>query len=306
MVQNRVLLEPSFTFRYQPRWSFSSSLVGLVYTAGDTHTQLRVRETYAGLSAGDFDFTLGRRIVRWGTGYAFTVAGVLDPPRMATDPTDRLSLNEGRDMVKLDWVRGPHAVTLIWSTAALSSRQLNLHDTIAFRYNLLVRGFDAALIAGDDRGGDAFGAFTFTRVFGKAWELHGEAAWRGQASMLMGGKYTTSSGITFLAEFFAPPNTQYFRSITLSPLAGRQHYAYLRVGKTRLRERPGWKQWDLAGALVENLNDRSYTAVFDAERRFGNRFSSYVHLEVPAGKKTSEYGVIPYAASTSAGIRFQL
>jgi hypothetical protein len=122
----------------------------------------------------------------------------------------------------------------------------------------------------------------------------------------MGGKYTTSSGITFLAEFFAPPNTQYFRSITLSPLAGRQHYAYLRVGKTRLRERPGWKQWDLAGALVENLNDRSYTAVFDAERRFGNRFSSYVHLEVPAGKKTSEYGVIPYAASTSAGIRFQL
>ena len=68
---------------------------------------LRVKETYAGLSAGDFDFTAGRKIVRWGTGYAFTAAGVLDPPRDPTNPSDRLNVNQGRDMVKADWVRGP-------------------------------------------------------------------------------------------------------------------------------------------------------------------------------------------------------
>ena len=303
---NQLLLEPSFTIRYKPRWSFSSSVVGLATTSGATHTQLRVKETYAGLSAGDFDFMAGRRIVRWGTGYAFTAAGVLDPPRVPTNPTDRLNLNEGRDMVKADYVRGPHAFTLAWSTAALAPASANLRDTTAFRYNVLVHGFDTSLIAGDDRGGDAFGGLTFTRVLGQAWELHGEAAWRERGAILMGGKYTTTTGITFIGEFFTPPNIPYYWDGLVSPLAGRQHYAFLRAGKTRLRELPGWKQWDMSAAIVANLNDRSYIAIFDANRRFGNRFSSYLHLEVPAGKYTSEYGATPYSAATSVGVRFQL
>jgi hypothetical protein len=303
---NQLLIEPSFSVRYLNRWTFSSSLVGSADSYSGTHSQLRVKETYAGLSAGEFDFTLGRRMVRWGTGYAFTAAGVLDPPRHPTNPTDRLNLNEGRDMIKADYVHGPHAFSLAWSSAALAPAGSNLHDTTAFRYNVLVRGFDTSLIAGDDRGGDAFGALTFTRVLGQAWEVHGEAAWREQGAVLLGGKYTTTSGITFIAEFYTPPNIPYYRDIAMVPLDGRQHYAFFRASKSRLRELPGWKQWDLAGAMVDNLNDRSYTAVFDAERRFGNRFSSYLHLEVPAGSKTSEYGATPYSTATSVGVRFQL
>ena len=148
LLQNQLLLEPSFTLRYRSRWSLASSVVGIAdsfrglsaaefdlppddisateelnaalepYTG--THTQLRVKETYGGLSAGDFDFMAGRRIVRWGTGYAFTPAGVLDPPRVPTNPTDRLNLNQGRDMVKADYVHGPHAFSLVWSSAALA------------------------------------------------------------------------------------------------------------------------------------------------------------------------------------------
>jgi len=57
---------------------------------------------------------------------------------------------------------------------------------------------------------------------------------------------------------------------------------------------------------VANLDDRSYTAAFDANRRFGNHFSAYLHLEIPGGGKTSEYGLTPYSAATSAGVRFQL
>jgi hypothetical protein len=303
---NQVLLEPKITLRYQARWTFSSSVVGLASTYGDTHAQLHVKEAYVGLSAGDFDFMLGRRIVRWGTGYAFTAAGVLDPPRVPTNPTDRLNLNEGRDMVKADWVHGPHAFTLAWATAALAGSQVNLHDTTAFRYNVLVHGFDTALIAGDDRGGDAFGAVTFTRVFGQAWELHGEGAWREQGAVLLGAKYTTTSGIDFIGEFYTPPNIPYYRDMTISPLAGRQHYAFLYAGKSRLRELPGWKEWDLSASAVANLNDGSYTAIIDANRRFGNRFSSYMHMEVPAGKYNSEYGATPYTSATSVGVRFQL
>ena len=305
-VLNQLLVEPKMTVRFSERWTFSSSLIGTADTYQDTATQLRVKETYAGLSAGDFDFMAGRRMVRWGTGYAFSAAGVLDPPRIPTNPTDRLNVNQGRDMVKADWVRGPHALTLAWATAALEPAQANARDTTAFRYNVLVHGFDTALIAGDDRGGDAFGAMTFTRVFGKAWELHGEGAWREQGAALLGGKYITGSGITFIGEFYTPPNIPYYRDMTVSPLAGRQHYAFWNVSKSRLRERPGWKEWDLDAYMVANLNDRSYTAAFDANRRFGNRFSAYLHLEAPAGGKTSEYGATPYSTATSLGVRFQL
>ena len=305
-VLNQILLEPSFTLRYRQRWSLSSSVVGVASTYSDTATQLRVKETYAGLSAGDFDFTLGRRIVRWGTGYAFTAAGVLDPPRDPTNPTDRLNLNEGRDMIKADWVHGPHALSLAWSTAALAPVQLNMRDTTALRYNVLVHGFDASLITGHDRGGDTFGGLTFTRVLGEAWEVHGEAAWREHEAILLGAKYTTHSGVTFIGEFFTPPDIPYYQDVTISPLVGRQHYAFLRAGKSRLRELPGWKQWDLDVSAVANLNDRSYTAIFDADRRFGNRFTSYLHMEIPAGRATSEYGATPYSAASSIGVRFQL
>ena len=58
--------------------------------------------------------------------------------------------------------------------------------------------------------------------------------------------------------------------------------------------------------MVANLNDRSYTVIFDAKRRFGSHFSSYLHLEIPEGGKTSEYGATPYSAATSVGVRFQL
>jgi hypothetical protein len=305
-ILNQVLVQPTFDLKYRDQWSFSASLVGLETTYSDNVTHLRVKESYTRLSAGDFDFMAGRKMVRWGTGYAFTSAGVLDPPRIPTDPGDRLNLNEGRDMVKADWVRGPHAISVAWSTAALARKGAIASDTTAFRYNVLVRGFDTALIGGNDRGGDSFGALTFTRVLGSAWELHGEATWRQHQAILLGAKYTTPQGITFIGEFYTPPNIAYYRSISLSPFAGRQHYAFLNAGKSRLRELPGWKEWDVSSSVVTNFDDRSYVVIADVNRWFGNHFSSYLHLEIPRGATHSEYGAAPYSSATSVGIRFQL
>ncbi len=303
---NRVLIEPSFGIRAQGRYTFSTSLISATTTHFDTATQVLVRETYGSLSAGDFDLTMGRKMVRWGTGYAFTAAGVLDPPRLPTDPSDRLNLNEGRDMVKADWVHGPHAFTLAWSTAAMARTGTNMRDTTAFRYNVLLHGFDTALIAGNDRGGDSFGALTFTRVVGQAWELHGEGAWREHEAILLGAKYTMKSGVTLIGEFYTPPNISYYRGRSLSPIAGRQSYAFLNAGKTRLRELPGWKEWDVSGSIVANLNDHSAAAVIDVNRWFGKRLSAYLHVEVPSGNKASQYGSAPYSTATSLGVRFQL
>lgn len=306
IVLNQVLVEPTFSLKYADRLTFSSSVIGLTSTYSDTATQLHVKETYADLSVGDFDFSAGRKIVRWGTGYAFTSAGVLDPPRDPTNPTDRLNVNQGRDMIKADYVHGPQAFTLAWSTAALAPANSDLRDTTAFRYNVLVRGFDTSLIAGNDRGGDSFGGLTFTRVVGQAWEFHGEGVWREQAAILLGAKCTTHSGVSFIGEFYTPPNIPYFRDMSVSPLAGRQHYAFIDAGKARLRELPGWKEWGLDAYAVSNLNDHSFTAAFDVNRWFGNHFSTYLHGEIPRGSRRSDYGAAPYSTATSVGVRFQL
>lgn len=303
---NQVLVEPTFGIRYKNRLTFSTSLIGLSATYDHTASTFHVKETYTGLSAGDFDLTAGRKMVRWGTGYAFTAAGVLDPPRVPTNPSDRLNTNQGRDMLKADWVHGPHALTIAWSTAALAPAHSNLRDTTAFRYNVLVRGFDTSLIAGNDRGGDSFGAITFTRVVGQAWEVHGEAVWREQAAALIGAKCTLRSGVSFIGEFYAPPNTAYFRDMSVSPTAGRQHYALFSAGKSRLRELPGWKEWDVSGSIVSNLDDRSFVAVTDISRWFGTHFTSYVHLEAPHGNNTSDFSSARYQTAASAGVRFHL
>lgn len=303
---DQFLVEPKAALHYRQRLTVSTSLIAQTQSYDATRFDLGVKEAYAGFSAGDFDLMAGRRMVRWGTGYAFTAAGVLDPPRDPTNPSDRLNLNLGRDMAKIDWVRGPHALTAVWSTAHFAPAGAIEYDTAAFRYNVLIRGFDTAAIAGHDNGADSFGGLTFTRVVGEAWEIHGEAVWREQAAALMGAKYTLRSGITFLGEFYTPPNIPYYRDMSVSSLAGRQHYLFADVSKSRLRELPGWKEWDLGGYMVMNLNDRSFTAVFDGNRRFGNRFSAYVHLEVPGGGKSSDYGSAPYSAATSMGVRFQL
>ena len=84
--------------------------------------QSRVRaaakETYFGVTAGDFDFSAGKRLLRCGTGYAFTATGILDPPRNPTDPMDRLNLNEGREMFKADWIHAGQDVTVFLRAAS--------------------------------------------------------------------------------------------------------------------------------------------------------------------------------------------
>ena len=305
---NLLLIEPSFAYKYGDRWRFVTSLAALSKADDDTHEQVLVRETYFGLTAGGGDLTVGKRLLRWGTGYAFTATGVLDPPRLATDPTDRLSLNQGREMVKADWIAGKHDFTVAWASAGLlDSHRPGMRETMAFRYNVMVDGFDTSVIVAQDRGGTTFTGANFTRVIGNSVELHGELAWREAAAVLFGGKYTHRSGVTAIAEFYTPPDTAYYRPAGMPASAGRQHYGFVRAGKSRLRERPGWKEWDLTVSLVANLADGSHIGVFDAGRRFGNHFYAYTHAQAPAGKRgRSEYGSIPYSALASIGVTFQM
>ncbi|MBI3665436.1 MAG: hypothetical protein HY236_04300 [Acidobacteria bacterium] len=203
---NLVLLQPAFAYRQGQRWRFSTSLAGLVSTHQESQARLRVKETYFSVSAWDLDLTAGKKILRWGAGYAFTPTGVLDPPRIATDPTDRLNLNEGREMATADWIHGRHAVTAAWASGGLlDTHRPGMRETAAFRYNTLVAGFDTSVIVAHDRGGSSFTGANFTQVFGESVEIHGEFAHRNASAVLLGGSVSRPPPLWFRASFEVPP-----------------------------------------------------------------------------------------------------
>jgi hypothetical protein len=291
-----LLIEPSFSYRDGQRWRVSTSLAAIGSAGDATSGRLRVKEAWAGLTLGDFDFSAGKKILKWGTGYAFTPTGVLDPARDPSDPNDRLGLNEGRELVAIDWIHGRHAITAAFATGGvLEQHRPGMRETAAFRYNTLVDGFDTALVYAHDRGRTDFVGANFTRVFGDALELHGEFAHRDATSVLAGGKYMLRSGVNTIAEFYS----------TEAPRRGR--YVFLSVGKSRLRELPGWKHWDVSVSLLANTTDHSRIAILDVTRRIADRFSITARAETPGGKRwRSEYGMIPYSALLSIGFRYQI
>jgi hypothetical protein len=328
------LLQPGFAWRSGERWRVAASVTGLVETDGQTEGVLRLKETYASVSLGAWDFMVGRKLVRWGTGYAFTPTGVLDPPRDPTDPADRLSLNEGRDLVGAVWVRGRHALTGAWASAGVvGERRPGTRETAALRYNVLVRGVDTSLVYAHQRGGfDTLGA-NFTCVLGSAVELHGELAHRaGRESLsfaglakplplrsgarnafLFGAKLTHRSRVNLIAELYSTNGlVPISPTVALSPsgeaelLTERRSYVFFGLNKGRLRERPGWKDWDLGLVLLASLRDHSRLIIVDVQRRVRLRYALHGRLTLPGGGKgVSEYGMIPYAAQASLGLRVQ-
>jgi hypothetical protein len=288
---NLGLLQSSFAWRRGDRWRFSTSAAALAVTGDETHARVRVKETYFGFTLGDFDFLAGKKVLKWGTGYAFTPTGVLDPPRDPADPTDRFNLNEGRELASVEFIRGRHAVTAAWASGGLLQKhRAGLRETFALRHNTLVGGFDTSLVVARERGRPVFTGANFTRVLGESVEIHAEVAHRESTAVLVGSKYSLRSGVRAIAEFYS---------------AGR--YGFFHLGKSRLRERPGWKEWDVSGAVLVNLRDRSRMLILDVNRRVGNRLSVYSRAQAPGGAKwRSEYGMIPYAALVSCGFRVQL
>jgi hypothetical protein len=138
-------------------------------------TRAQLRELYLTRSLGDFTLTAGRRILKWTNGFAFAPAGVLDPPRNAADPQDRLGRLGGRDLVQLDWFHGDQTLTGVYSfpfaTAAGGGERV-----VAARYNVLLKGVDLSAIVAIPSESPARLAASVSYVLGEALELHGEAS----------------------------------------------------------------------------------------------------------------------------------
>jgi hypothetical protein len=166
--------------------------------ASGGEVRARTREGYARLSATDWmDVEAGKRLVRWGVGYGFSPAGVLDPPRLATDPTDRLGVNEGRPMARVDLFRRDSSVTV-----AASSDRL-----VAVRVRTVTAGgLEIAAVASAAPGAGPSWGGTMTHVVGQRLEWHAEVieqdAKNGRAiSAVAGVQYTFQPGVNVVLEY---------------------------------------------------------------------------------------------------------
>ena len=221
-------------------------------SASSSDVRVRTREAYArGSLLPWLDVEGGRRIVRWGTGYAFTPSGVLDPPRNATDPQDRLGLNEGVLLAKADAYAGPASITVVASE--------RVH---AARVRSTVRGVELAMIGAVDKGRRPSWGANFTHVVGNALEWHGEvlshegATGERASSALIGGQYTFAGGPNVVLE--------YYRS------AGRD-FAFARVSRG-----PGELTLSPEVLLLIDLDARHYSVVPSVGLTLADHAQAYV------------------------------
>jgi hypothetical protein len=157
-----------------------STSLGFTATANNIsvpHYDFSVRELALDVSLGEaLDLVVGKKILKWGTGYAFNPTGVVEPQRSPSDPSDRLNQNNGRNLVSLTAFFGKTSITAVYlndARYANSSLQWGNNELAARAYTFL-GGLDISLV-GHYREGDRLelGANS-SYVIGDDLELHGE------------------------------------------------------------------------------------------------------------------------------------
>jgi hypothetical protein len=191
-------------------------------SAGGSNARLDVGELYWHGSVGSsVDFTIGRKIERWGTGYAWNPTGFINPRKNPADPNDRLSANVGVDLAQLGLVVHDWSISLI-GLPQINWRDFHVdaaHTAWAARAYRLVNGTDVSVVAESGADGTREGV-SLSRVFGKAFECHGEIAWfqredrttlaadglvtsrEDAVQGLVGGQYTFARDVNLAIEYF--------------------------------------------------------------------------------------------------------
>jgi hypothetical protein len=198
-----------------------------------------VRELSFDYSLSDaLDLTIGKKILKWGTGYAFNPTGVVEPQRSPSDPSDRLGQNEGSKLASLNVFSGKSSLTFVYvnDSRVESWKWYRGTQEFALRAYTFLSGLDLSIV-GHYREGDRLELGTnWSYVVGNDLELHGEflgkqgspvlyheaimtdddpqiyssypymAAYDHSSrifyKLLLGGQYTFENGINIALEFY--------------------------------------------------------------------------------------------------------
>ena len=165
---------------------------GLRFTGtNDGDARVAAREAYGRVSVASWlDVEAGKRLLRWGVGYGFAPTGVLDPPRAAADPTDRLGLNEGLVLARADLYRGDTTLSVAAAAPRVwrdFSRKTPERIAAARLRAVVGNGFEVALIGAASSGERPSLGGNITHVIGQQLEWHGELVIHDEPSAAAGG-----------------------------------------------------------------------------------------------------------------------
>jgi hypothetical protein len=187
------------------RWKVHAKLRASDEDAATHRTQGELGELYAQWSVRPWlDLTAGRRIEKWGTGYAWNPTGFVNPPKSPGDPNDRRNARRGVDMLRADvFIRDTNI------SAYVLPRE-GAKPAYALRAYRLIRGTDVSLHYRRGGGMAESAGFSIAHVFGDALEVHAEAATtstatspaHGHPELLLGAQYTFAGGVNVVAEAY--------------------------------------------------------------------------------------------------------
>lgn len=202
------------------------------------HTYLLREYVFDWSLSDELDITIGKKILKWGTGYAFNPTGAVEPQRSPSDPSDRFGQNEGSKLVAMNAFAGKSSLTLVYvNDSRIESWKWRWGtQEFAVRAYTFLYGLDFSLV-GHYRETDRLEAGTnCSYVVGDNLELHGEFLGKKGSSalyheiittddnqqifssnpyvplfehsnqifykLLLGGQYTFENGINIALEYY--------------------------------------------------------------------------------------------------------
>ena len=182
--QNRILPQPvqgndaiSNLFLSYGGLSTSLNVSDLANNLSTPDYNYSIRELSYDLSLTDnLDMTVGRKILKWGPGYAFNPTGVVEPQRSPSDPSDRLGQNVGRTLISVNAFLGKSSLTLVYlNDAQFQSGNFHWgeHD-YALRAYTFLNGLDLSGILHYRQGDRLEVGTNWSYVVGENLGLHGE------------------------------------------------------------------------------------------------------------------------------------
>lgn len=331
------------------KWKLHFKVRGVTEGGGPNTSQAQIDELYWNLSVTSWmDFVIGRKIENWGTGYGWNPTGVVNPPKNPTDPTDHLDTYRGVDQAAIDlFIRG-------WNISMLATPVIPWdgntdHRPIAIgwaaRAYRLIHGVDFSVSASGGSGLPDSQGVSVSRVFGKALELHAEAALfhttndylaesdefqttrRLHNVSLVGGQYTFRHNVNLTVEYYhnggslSRQEWQDYRSYAdraeadlalgnpTTLAVANSLYTALAMGRDYVFNRVAWpivlRKLDLETIAITSLRDGSSVLRPAVYWHLSPNWTAYVLQTEFCGNNRTELGFVPIRRETDVGVRFQ-
>ena len=299
--QNSFLNEALFRFtHYKDDFKLIGALSArYVNINGEDEDRFTIYQLYAHNTLSvRHSIDVGKKTLKWGTGYFFNPAAFLDRPK---DPTQPENAYEGYVManyaynksfdgdlqnLKLDLIYMPTSSQVNDDFYDASSSNL------ALKLYLLYLDTDISFIyLYSDEQKDKIG-FTFSRNLATYFEVHGEYAKEigGYYSYLLGLKYVTQNDIAITSEYYYDSDgltkDEIRSSIKLLPFPGKSYF----INKFSKKEPFGMVYSSVYFKDMLNTEDRSHLDTLGFIYTFKNNIELDFSYNVNTGNKDSEFG----------------